>query len=471
MEARSWFDGHMRKIAAPSLALAALMTGAVEAPSASAASWGPPVAISRPAGAILAPRFVFDTHGRALAVWHSSPFEARNALRAASRPRGGDWSPERAITTFVQAPLSVSVLRADPPPRRRAPGREGAVLLGLSSRRLSPPRVTALFGRDTTGTRFVTFQRLDPGHYAQPRHVPALAVNRRGYGVAAWERAEGKRSSVVVSLRRPDHAFGRARRISRRGLIDNLTTAVDARGDVIVAWRERDRGVQVRIRRAGHRFGRTIRPGRTDSSAVLASALSRRGHVIVVWATQQTNEGEAEGLARVEAVVGSVRRGLGARQRLETFAEGRKLSAFGSKPGAAFTARGEGLVAWKGDDGSHARVRSAVLAGGRFTRPQALSAPGEAGVLQDLETGASGQAAVLWARVPDPGGPAQLVSSYRPSRADFGPVETVAPPDPELLLVDRSPSLAFDPVTGQPAAIWIREDGGGAQRVEVATRR
>jgi hypothetical protein len=160
--------------------------------------------------------------------------------------------------------------------------------------------VTALFGRDTTGTRFLTTQQLDGGHYAQRNHVPALAVNARGYGVAAWERAEGKRSSVVVGLRRPDRAFGRPHRISRRGLIDNVTTAVDARGDVAVAWRERDGGVRVRIRRAGGHFGRTLRLGRTDNGARLVTAMSRRGHLIVAWETQETNEGEALGPARVE---------------------------------------------------------------------------------------------------------------------------------------------------------------------------
>lgn len=72
-----------------------------------------------------------------------------------------------------------------------------------------------------------------------PARSPEIAMNARGDAAAVWVRGTRRKAAIVVSIRPAGEAWGDPTAISRRGrpAIDP-EIAIDAKGRVVVAWRQ-----------------------------------------------------------------------------------------------------------------------------------------------------------------------------------------------------------------------------------------
>ena len=107
-----------------------------------------------------------------------------------------------------------------------------------------------------------------------PARSPVVAANARGDVAAAWVRGARRDAAIVVSVRPAGGAWGEPVAISRRGrpAIDPAV-AVDAGGDIVVAWRQVVRTRTVATRAGRHR--QAVYVVRTRERAVDATRWSR----------------------------------------------------------------------------------------------------------------------------------------------------------------------------------------------------
>ena len=261
------------------------------------------------------------------------------------------------------------------------------------------------------------------------------------------------------------------------GYLSSVSVAVSPQGDLLVAYqrsvsrrgRTPDRRVEARVRRAGHSWGTPQRLGPSSGFSEIAAAASEGGRMVVAWGTQDLGiEANSPWIVRA-AVRGSGPHHFHSAQQLER-SEGIERPAGGV--GAAIAPDGSATVAWSGITGTRfphlfpARVATAPRGAPRFDAAQQLA---PSAVVGDVAVDDQGSALVVAATLPEPGDNQrtdQVFASLRPAgAAAFGVPELVSAPEHA-----QPPRAAFNPVSHQPAVVWISAPQGATHTLRYAAR-
>jgi hypothetical protein len=439
------------------IAVAALVAAAVAAPAAAAAPpWSAPQTLSSAHLFVDSPGITFSSDGSALATWGRQDGTTADALvgsDGAFRAPGQDvFRPEQPIGRTHSV-------------RERPPALLGPLAYG---------RNRALFASVRADRRQRTFRiaaRLGTvaGVFAPPRtiarrpHVtsPDLAANARGRAALAWFENRGVATDrVSVSLRPAGGRFRRPVRLAT-GALRRVAVAVGPRGQVLVAWVDREGVVRTRFKPAGaRRFRRADRiESRPAQFAILGPAIAANGSALLAIGSQALSSGGDVGTVRFQAAV----RPAGARAfRRAQLLESRNTGVNDQTRVIGVRAGSRWLMAWTGFDGTMRRARVAATgAGHRFGAPQDVSPPGIEAWIGDLAAARDGRALVTWTAGTGDELAGQIQAALAPAGAPFGPPELVSD-----LQEARLPAAAFDPVGGRPTVVWSNRPEGSARPLD-----
>ena len=311
------------------------------------------------------------------------------------------------------------------------------------------------------------------------RHVSAgenvlrfsAAANARGDAVIAFvaqrppTRVRSSRQVVMVVRRSAGRPFGRPQTIVGRGRALAVATAIDAAGDIVVAYQASGR-VRTRSRPTGRGWHPVDDIGPSVSGvAQLRLAVGPRGRAVLAVFEQLLTEGGDNGPARVLAAVREPGRRFGFPQLIDSFPE----RFPGSEPGVAEVALdGRGaLLAWTGRVGGGLGVRVATLDGRRFGPPREVSPAGQQ--LDGLAVGEGGRATVVWSPLSsDPPAPSAVIGAAvrAPGAAAFGPPELVSGIETRA----EEAAVGYAPRSAAPTVAWVAATGASTSGVRVATR-
>ena len=256
-------------------------------------------------------------------------------------------------------------------------------------------------------------------------------------------------------------------RVSSKGHIRAVSVAINASGDVLVAW-DRSGTIEARLWYASsRRFSAVSRLGTVNAAAHLSVALGADRRAIVAWIDQRVSEGNTGQEATVMATARSGSRGfLLPAKRLETYPDTSIPGGAGIK--AAYTSDGRGLIAWSGRNA----VRVSLVDGRVIRAAQDLAAIPPTDSQNDIglggiATSADGAAVVTMLDQVDETRNQVLAAPLAAGAAAFAPAETVS----EAATYLHWPSAAFDPVSGRLFVAWqVPPQGSEPNRVELATR-
>ena len=260
-------------------------------------------------------------------------------------------------------------------------------------------------------------------------------------------RASGQSDVVKLATSPPCGPFGRPRRVSKVG-VASVSIAMAPSGEFVIAW-ERRGLVEARLGR-GATLGPVVRLGPVMGDRAvprLDAAIDDSGDALVAW------ESAGRAPAAVWASVAYRRAGHrfgAARQVAQWGAE----SALAAGIEAAFSARGQAIVAWDGMDAGGFAVFASRASGGVPEAPVRLSPPGLAGFdqLQDV-AGLRGRASVAWTHFDPETAVVDFHGHLFATDVDsggFGAAQAVTPPAIDAL----DATVRFDPKGGSPVALW-----------------
>ncbi len=432
------------------LALAFLLLGLLMAPIASA-GWLPPVNISE--GGAANPQVALDSEGNATAVWERWD-GVHGVVESAFRPAGEPWGhPE--VLSGAQGGESPKV----------GVDRNGNVTV-----------VWEIYGWPTMFVQAV--ERAPGGNWTTPVDIaelpqaadsePRLAVDWEGNATVVWVQG-----GVIMSSWRP-FAGGWSKPASLSP--PNSYTpqvAMDARGDATVVWMH-DSSAQLVVESAyrpeqgGWETASLVSvPGEEGGDPFVA--IDARGDLLAAW--RGAYEGEGFVRAAYRPAGGSWN------EPVNASAAGEEV-----EPNSVRTAldpEGDAMVAWSGyhtEVGGWSVVRAAYkAAGGAWEAPVSLSAAGGNGFPSDVVFDQSGNAALIWQWADSSRNLIQ--ASYRSAGGEWEAAvnlsgESGQAVDPVVVLDAPGDATAAD---GDATAIWDKGsvveaagyDPGGAPDVEV----
>src|SRR4051794_673344 len=294
---------------------------------------------------------------------------------------------------------------------------------------------TTLRGPDTGGAR-----------------VAAAAATHAGTA-GVFATFEGGGGHVYLVRQLGTHAASSTQRVSgsQKASIRSVAVAMNAGGDVLVAW-DLHGEIQARLwYGSSERFGPIQNLAKVTGALHIAVALGNDRRATVAWVDQLVSEGNTGQKATVWATSRSAARGflLPAKQ-LEAFPD--TAIPGGSVIEAAYTTDNRGIIAWSGRNAVRAAfVHNRVIDAPMDLAPIPSSPDDLANIgLENLAVGPNGAAAVTMVAAVDATHTQILTAPFHDQALAFGPVEAVSGPG-ELL---ADPSTAFDPVTNQLVVAW-----------------
>jgi hypothetical protein len=423
---------------------ALLLVLALPAAADAAPPWSAPTPI--PGTGPSFPSLVVSGNGTALAAWSEGGALGTGTphLFGASEPEGAPFGAAKQLGRLSLTGLATY-------------GNDRAVALGTTGNQ--HPRAAVAFGR--TDGSFGT-----PRDVALPGESRAVAIAANAAGdVAVLVRncpdSFCRRPTPYLIVRRHGAAFGRPMKLAPRTNTVFGAVAINARGDVLVAW-ERPlhgstgtRGIYAREWTARDGLGSTRRLGTAVTRPTISAALGDGRRAVVAWLGQGVSEGDAGTPATIKAAVAAPGKPFGDDKVLEVVnvtGTGRYVGQAGVV--ASISAHHRPLIAWTGFQDDHFVVRAAEVAGGTtITSPQVVSDPAQDTVLSDAATTAGGQAVVVGVqglRGADPAGPVSVVAATRAAGAPaFGAPEAVGDPGQ----FDEDAQVAFRPDAGV-VVVW-----------------
>ncbi|HEX7058319.1 MAG TPA: PKD domain-containing protein [Solirubrobacterales bacterium] len=261
--------------------------------------------------------------------------------------------------------------------------------------------------------------------------------------------------SVLASVRPAGGSFSAPMIVSPLPLVvgddaNNPGVAVDASGDVVVAWQYNDSAlahslIQVSSRLAGASFAAPIPISDTSHDAGLpAVAMDATGEATVVWA-------ESDGVDQLIRAASGAPGG--------SFTSPVDLSASGQDaftPDIAIAPGGDATAVWTRSNGSNFIIQAATRPpGGVFSAPADLSAPGQDAFDPEVAMNASGAATVVWRR--SDGLSAIAQAATREPGGAFSPPADLSAPGQDAV----SPGVAMDSV-GDATTVWYRSNGANS---------
>jgi hypothetical protein len=417
---------------------------ALVAPAAARADWSAPRQISAVQPGLETPRLAFDGQGDVFSAWDQG--DARNLFAAV-----GSAKPQLLGDDVVLDDVSAS--------------RNGSALLVATGRNRHGGRIETFVRRP--GGHFRPSQVLDriPRPYAYFHHA-LLGADPAGDAAVVWTRARRKHpdSPLLIAARRHGGRFGRTRAVSKAG-VTAFALAMNPTGRFVVAW-VRGTNVEARVGR-GATLGPVRRLGAANSGLppVVAVAIDGHGNALVAWL----------GASDIELSYHQAGFGFGA-PRAVPHEPG---AGFGGHMALAFTTNEHAVLALDGASSDGAGIFTFDVFQGAAS-PAIRLAPPPSGALgprlQGVATGPRGQVAVWWATLRAGSGytgVSDLFASYRDTGTFSAPAQVSTPNTP---LADTSgfpvSTVRFDPISGNPVALWIAAPSGGqVDAVETSTRR
>ncbi len=350
-------------------------------------------------------------------------------LAALALPAAG-WGAPAAI-----APLDLSAPGATATGPRTGMDAEGGLVTVWQERRGGVTRVVA--GARAPAAAAATPVPISPDGVGPP----ALAVAPDGRALAAWWHATDAGTVLQVAERAPGGAFGAPRTLSEPGAsAPQVALAPD--GGALVTWLRFDGQatvVEAAMRPAGGDFGEPVVVSGPGDAFASQPVVAAGGRAAVAWT------GDDDGDMRIAAAEGTLAGGLAA---------GRPLSLAGQDafdPRPALVPDGV-LVAWVRSDGADDRVQAAVLPpAGPASQPLTLSAAGADAAAPQVDVEADGAGLVAWRR-DDPTG-ARVQVAARAAGGTFGAPLDVSPAGSAA----ADPRLAADDA-GRAIVAWRRAD-------------
>jgi hypothetical protein len=300
-----------------------------------------------------------------------------------------------------------------------------------------------------------------PLELAPTANEPEVATTPSGEAVAVWRHFDAGSGNYVIqtSTRFPGGSFSVPTEISiskASALPQSLRVAVNAAGEVAVAWVQKDPDsaldpdqffVEASVRPAGGSFSvpavvspSPLTPG--DGATGPGVALDGAGDVFVVWEYFDGTD------HLVQAAVGSPGGG---------FAPPLSLSPGGTdafSPQVAADAGGDATAVWTQSDGADFIVQASTRpAGGSFSAPGGLSEAGVDALAPEIAMTPSGAATVAWTL--SSGSETLLQAVARAAGGSFSPLEDVSTPGESALF----PDLAMN-AGGDAAIAWSGSVGG-----------
>lgn len=302
--------------------------------------WQPAETLSRLG---LDPDVAVDARGNTIAVWQNPA-----GVQAAIQPAVGSWlAPQTVASPGGEEPQIASDASGDVTvvSTRQAPGHSTGIqaVVRPAGGTFSPVQIVSAPGND---------------------FYPRLAENARGDAFVAWDLDAARGCLVVAAFRPANGRWSKPRVLSdtHAGCPSNKHVAIDARGDGVVAWvalRGRTQFVETAGRSASGRW--TIRHTLAEGSHLdetVGIGMDARGDVMVVWREEALNRGRSAIWARIRPA------GRGW-ETARTISRTR-----GGPPSLAIDARGDALVTWQDERGIEAAARPA---GGPWEKPHTVS--------------------------------------------------------------------------------------------------
>jgi hypothetical protein len=299
----------------------------------------------------------------------------------------------------------------------------------------------------------------------------ALAANNRGdvagtFGVCA--NAACVHQSLYLVVRPAGGSIRPSLRLDNVAVGNISAVAINARGDVLVAW-QANGGVFARIRTAGGTLYATERLGNPGEPVrAISGVLTANRGAAVGWEAQDVDEGTPESPATVDASAkaAGASHHFHSAQRLgsvPTLATGQYVSERAVK--LVRSVDGRITAAWTDFDSDRFIVRTATLGATRFRSGVRVSDPSVDSVLVDLDAGPSSELAVAWrtgvaGADPGTGVPGLDVALRRAGGTAFAAAEVV-----EQGAAANDATLRFDPSSAVVVTAW--DDG---QAMRTATR-
>jgi hypothetical protein len=161
-----------------------------------------------------------------------------------------------------------------------------------------------------------------------------VAIDERGDAIVVWFAQRGRPSFVEEATRDANGRWGTRRLLAKASTVERPEVGMDARGDAIVAWWQ---GFHewARVRPTGRRWlaaQLVASPGGLPASL----AVDARGDVLLAWRARR-------------GITAAAKRFMQTGWQTSVIASGR--SAAVAHPTAAISASGDGVVAWFNDQG------------------------------------------------------------------------------------------------------------------------
>ena len=246
--------------------------------------------------------------------------------------------------------------------------------------------------------------------------------------------------------------------------------AFGPQGNAVAIWSRKSGSnqiVQAATRPAGGSWSQPQNLSAADRDAFgLDLALDPQGNAVATWASKQgVNDVSAEAATR-PAGGGSARDGWSARQVLSAAGQ----NAYNS-PRVAVDPQGRAVAIWLRSEGGKVIVQAATRpAGGAWSSPQSLSAPGEPGEDPQVALDGQGNAVALWTRAETPN---VLIPEAATRPADGGATKDGWSEPRRLSAADRigfAVQLAVNP-QGDAVALWRSVNPPSNRTIVQATTR
>jgi hypothetical protein len=295
-----------------------------------------------------------------------------------------------------------------------------------------------------------------------------IAGNRSGQLAVVYAERRAGDDVVWLAERAPDRPFSRPRAIARGPGIGRAVVAVGDRGEVLAVYIRAGR-LKARLRTLGYRLGRAQDLGPTADPFAMTAAVTARGRALVAGQySRLVGEG---GLPDSAMTVRLTMRGPRAARfsAMRLLDRARIVGGLTPKVLVAVDSQGSATLAWDSASASEpyvARVRR-VDARGRILPVQdpPLTDVGALAARPDGTVAIVGQGALRTLL-----GPLytarEIVATLSTTAGTFLPAELLA-----LAPGGAITTVAVNPETGQPSAIWYGGSVSGITTIQIATRR
>jgi len=283
--------------------------------------------------------------------------------------------------------------------------------------------------------------------------APQVALDRAGDAVVVWQQAHGHKEVIESATRPAGGAWSRPVDLSAPGRVEGPEVAVDSKGEAVAVW-VHSRGARYVIQSATLPVDGTwsapadLAVATTDTRRPQV-AVDEAGDAVAVW--QQIRGGN-------DAILAVTRPAGGA------WSAPAVLSAPGQNargPQVALDQFGDAVAVWQRSNGHHLIVQSATLpAHGSWSRPVNVSGPGRSAGGAQVAVDQAGGAVAVWSRSE---GRRRVVQSARLDRSWSRPV------DLSRSAIAYAPQVEVDP-SGNAVAVWTRRSGA-RYIIQSASRR